>query len=90
MIYTVLKMLTGDLAMTHEEMIKRINEGDRSEELVNALIDFKWDFDPYGVMDAYGHIDDEGVREQMADEVNYLLENEPALLIDEIKFDMEG
>ena len=61
-----------------------------SEELVNALIEFKCDYDPYGVMDAYGHIDDEGVREQMADEVNYLLDNEPAILIEEIKFELEG
>lgn len=76
--------------MTSAEMIKRITDGDRSKELVNALIEFKWKYDPYGVMDAYGHIDDEGVREQMADEVNYLLDNEPALLIEEIKFEEEG
>ena len=76
--------------MTNEELIRRILAGDRSEELINALIEFKWNFDPYGVMDAYGHIDDEGVREQMADEVNYLLDNEPAILVDEIKFELEG
>ena len=76
--------------MDNREMIKRILAGDKSEELVNALIEFKWNYDPYGVMDAYGHIDDEGVREQMADEVRYMLNQEPVILIDEIKFDMEG
>ena len=76
--------------MDNREMIKRILAGDKSEELVNALIEFKWNYDPYGVMDAYGHIDDEGVREQMADEVRFMLDQEPVILIDEIKFDMEG
>ena len=76
--------------MTNREMIKRILDGDKSEELVNALVEFKWNYDPYGVMDAYGHIDDEGVREQMVDEVRYLLDQDPVTLIDEIKFDEEG
>ena len=73
--------------MTNREMIKRIIDGDKSEELVNALVEFKWNYDPYGVMDAYGHIDDEGVREQMADEVRYLLDNDTVVLIDEIEFE---
>ena len=72
--------------MDNREMIKRILAGDKSEELVNALIEFKWNYDPYGVMDAYGHIDDEGVREQMADEVRFMLEQEVVTLIDELKY----
>ena len=71
--------------MTVEEIIKRITAGDKSEELIQALIDFKWETDPYGVMDAYGHIDDEGVREQMRDEVVYMLENDTVTLILDIE-----
>lgn len=71
--------------MTLAEMIKRITAGDKSEELINALIEFKWETDPYGVMDAYGHIDDEGVREQMRDEVVYMLDNDPVTLVLEVE-----
>ena len=73
--------------MTNAEMIKRINEGDESEEIINNLVAFKWDYDPYGIMEAFGgHIDDEGVREQVVAEVVYLLENDRKALIDELEF----
>ena len=73
--------------MTNIEMVEAIITNAITEELINNLVAFKWDYDPYGIMEAFGgHIDDEGVREQVVAEVVYLLENDREVLIDELEF----
>ena len=63
--------------MTKEEMVAAIEAGNITEELVDALVEYEWDIDPYEVLNNYGHIDDEGVREKMAEDVRYALSHNP-------------
>ena len=63
--------------MTKEELIAAIKSGNITEELVDAFVDFEWDFDPYGVLDAWGHPDEPEVREAMRKDVRYTLINNP-------------
>ena len=70
--------------MTKEEMITSIKAGNITDELVDALVEYEWEVDTYEVMDNYGHIDDEGVREKMAEDVRYALTNCPQDAIDYI------
>lgn len=72
--------------MTNAEMVNAIRNDNITEELINALIDFKWETDTYGFLNEYGHIDDEGVREQAREEVIYMLDNDRDTLI----LDIEG
>lgn len=73
--------------MTKEEMITAIEAGNITEELVNAIVEFEWELDPYEVLNNYGHIDDEGVRERMAVDVWYALSHNPKDAIDYIMED---
>lgn len=76
--------------MTNIEMVNAVRANNITEKLIDALVEFKWNYDPYGIMEAFGgHIDDEGVREQVIEEVKYLLENDREILIDELEFDAE-
>lgn len=61
--------------MTLEEMKIAIQENRITDELINALIYFTWDFDPYGFLDEWGHPEDEGVKEAVAEEMRYQVEN---------------
>ena len=70
--------------MTKEEMVAAIEAGNITEELVNAIVEFEWELDPYEVLNNYGHIDDEGVRERMAVDVWYALSHNPKDVIDYI------
>ena len=70
--------------MTKEEMVAAIEAGNITEELVNAIVEFEWDLDPYEVLNNYGHLDDEGVREKMAEDVRYALNHNPKDAIDYI------
>ena len=70
--------------MTIREMITAITDGVITDRLVNALVEFMWDYDPYGIMDYYGHIDDDGVREQLANEVRFCLDEEETVLLDNL------
>lgn len=63
--------------MTKEEMIQAIKSGNITDELVEAMVDFTWDFDPYGVLDAWGHPDEPEVRDAMREDVRYTLTNSP-------------
>ena len=71
--------------MTKEEMVAAIEAGNITEELVNAIVEFEWELDPYEVLNNYGHIDDEGVREKMAEDVRYALSHNPKDAIEYIK-----
>lgn len=75
--------------MTYAGMIKAIKAGSITENLENALIDFYWDFDPYGIMDNYGHLNDNGVKEALLSDILYMLHNDPNTIIEDIKSTME-
>lgn len=75
--------------MTYASMIKAIKAGSITENLENALIQFYWDFDPYGIMDNYGHLNDNGVKEALLSDILYMLHNDPNTIIEDIKSSME-
>ena len=75
--------------MTYAGMIKAIKAGSITENLENALIQFYWDFDPYGIMDNYGHLNDNGVKEALLSDILYMLHNDPNTIIEDIKSTME-
>ena len=72
--------------MTIPEMITAVKENEITDELVNALVEFMWDFDPYGIMDAYGHIDDDGVRGQLIEEVRYCLGSDKEVILENLNY----
>lgn len=61
--------------MTLTEMKTAIQENKITDELINALVYFTWDFDPYGFLDEWGHPEDEGVMETVVEEMRYQVEN---------------
>ena len=71
--------------MTEEEMLEGIKSGNHTSELVEALIDFSDDFDPYGVREAFGDISKKTNREKLRKEVKYCLKNDPSVLIEELE-----
>lgn len=71
--------------MTPEEMITAISVGNTSDELINALVQLEWDYNAYEVIDNYGHIDDDGVREMLEEDVRAALNNSPLDVIEYIK-----
>lgn len=76
--------------MTIPEMITEVKGGVITDELINALVEFMWDYDPYGILDEYGHLDDEGVREQLAEEVRYRLTEDVNLMLDDLEYAVEN
>ena len=72
--------------MTIANMITTIEENNITEGLINALVEFMWDFDPYGILSEYGAIDDEGVREKVAEEVRYRLNEDANLMLNDLKY----
>ena len=78
--------------MTKEEMIKEISQGKKrfSPELIEELVEFYDEFDPYGVLDFYGCITIKSHREKMKKDIRYLLRNDPEQAIKDIKYTMEN
>lgn len=74
---------------TVSDMLEKVRKGDISDRLIDALVDFCYDFDPYGIQDNYGLIDDEGVRDQLRENVVYVLDNDRADLIEELEFALQ-
>lgn len=68
------------------EMKTAIQEHNITDELINALVYFNWDFDPYGFLDEWGHLDDEGVKEVVVEEMRYQVEHCTGELIEAIDF----
>lgn len=72
--------------MTLNEMLTAVQTDNVSDELIDALTEFYWDFDPYGIMEEYGgHISDKGVRKAVADNVRYLLRNDKDTLLSDLR-----
>ena len=71
--------------MTEEEMLEGIKSGNHTPELVEALIEFTDDFDPYGVREAFGDISKKTNRAKLRKEVKYCLKNDPSVLIEELE-----
>lgn len=71
--------------MTNAELIKAIDTGIITDELLENLADFYWDFDPYGIMDYMGSIEDPGVRDELKQSIRYTLENSPECIIEDLK-----
>ena len=71
--------------MTNTELALAVDTGNITDELLDALTDFYWDFDTYGIMDEIGHIDDDGVRDELKNSIRYTLENSPEIIIEDLK-----
>jgi hypothetical protein len=69
-----------------EELRDAIRTQVLTDDILEQLVNFMWEFDPYGILDHYGHIDDEGVKEQLLEEAQYRFENEPEVVLDELDF----
>lgn len=74
---------------TVSDMLEKVRNDQISDRLIDALVDFCYDFDPYGIQDNYGLIDDEGVRDQLRENVVYVLDNDRADLIEELEFALQ-
>lgn len=74
---------------TVSDMLEKVRKDEISDRLLDALADFCYDFDPYGVMDNYGAIDDEGVRDKVKEEITYLLDSDRQELIDQLEFALQ-
>lgn len=72
--------------MTLTEIKTAVQEHNITDELINALVLFSWDFDTYGFLNEYGAIDDEGVREAVAEEMRYQVEHCTEELIESLDF----
>lgn len=72
--------------MTLTEMKTAIQENRITDELINALVYFTWDFDPYGFLDEWGHPEDEGVKEAVVEEMRYQVENCRKDIIETIEY----
>ena len=77
--------------MTNEKMIEEVGKCKKrfSPELIESLVKFYDEFDPYGVLDFYGDISVKSHREKMKTDIRYLLKNDPNQVISDIKYDME-
>ena len=71
--------------MTHEEMLTAVKSGENTPELIEALIDFEDDFDPYGVRDYFGDISKKTNRAKLRKEVKYVLKNDPRVYIEQLE-----
>jgi len=73
--------------MTIPEMITAVEENNITDELIDALVAFMWDFDPYGIMNEFGGaIEDDGVRDKVVGEINYALENDVNILLNDLRY----
>lgn len=61
--------------MTITEIKTAIQEHNITDELLNALVYFTFDYDPYGFINEYGHPDDEGAKELAIEELKYQVEH---------------
>ena len=77
--------------MTNEKMLEEISKGKKrfSPELIESLVKFYDEFDPYGVLDFYGDISVKSRREKMKTDIRYLLKNDPEQVISDITYYME-
>lgn len=71
--------------MTHEEMLTAVKSGEHTSELIEALIDFEDEFDPYGVRDYFGDISKKTNRAKLRKEVKYVLKNDPQIYIEQLE-----
>ena len=72
--------------MTLTEMRTAIQEHNLTDNLINALIYFTFDFDPYGFLNEWGYPDDEGVKEIVAEEMRYQVEHCTEEIIETLDF----
>ena len=77
--------------MTNEKMLEEISKGKKrfSPELIESLVKFYDEFDPYGVLDFYGDISVKSHREKMKKDIRYILKEDPNQVINDIKYDMK-
>lgn len=71
--------------MSNAEMIEAIEAGRITPELKENLIRFYWGFDPYGIMEEYGHIDDPGTRDKVLRDINYLLNHDRKTILNDLE-----
>lgn len=75
--------------MTLTEMKTAIQENRITDRLLNALVYFTWDFDPYGFLNEWGHPDDEGVKEVVIEEMRYQVEHCKKEILETIDYAIE-
>ena len=74
---------------TIADMLEKVRKDEISDRLLDALADFCYDFDPYGVQDAYGKIEDEDIRNQVKEDIVYLLDSDKQELISQLEFALD-
>lgn len=72
--------------MTLTEMKTAIEENRITDELINALVYFTLDFDPYGFINEWGLPEEEGVKEAVVEEMRYQVEHCTEELIEVLDF----
>ena len=75
--------------MTNKELLEAIREGRTDEEIVELVVDFTYGFDTYDCWDAFGMIEEEGVREAMKDNAYITLTEDPDQIIEALLYDIE-
>lgn len=77
--------------MTNEKMLEEIRKGKKrfSPELIESLVEFYDEFDPYGVLDEYGDISVKYRRKRMKRDLRYMLRKEPEYIINDITYSIE-
>lgn len=59
--------------MTNQEMAEAVQNNNITEELILNLVEFYFDFDPYGIRDEYGDLPEEEMRAKVREEIEYML-----------------
>ena len=72
--------------MNSYELLEAVRAGRNDLELIEAIANFIYDFDTYGCWDSYGHIEEDGVFEQLKEEAVFLSTEETKTLIEELEF----
>lgn len=75
--------------MTNKELLEAVKTGRKDEEIVELVVDFSYGFDTYGCWDAFGMIEEEGVRDAMKENAIITLEECLSDLIDALEYSIE-
>lgn len=70
-------------------LLEHIVNNTVTPEDIEDLISFYWDFDPYGILDAWGHIGTKKASSAVRKEIKYLLENDKKELIEVLETEIE-
>lgn len=73
--------------MSKEELIKAVKLGQIEGKTLAELVSFMWDYDPYGIMEAYGDLSNEAKQTAIEQEILYVVRTEPHILVEMLEED---